>query len=63
MENVIKIVVWFFIIIGAVQMTPLTFWLMKQSDALSIFLGVSTFSMAWSVIIYELIQTIKKIIK
>jgi len=57
------VIIWFFIITGAIQITPLTFWLMKQSDTTSIFLGVSLFATMWSVIVYELIQSIKKINK
>jgi len=62
-KTIATLIVWFFIIIGAIQITPLTFWLMKQSDTTSIFLGVSLFTTMWSVIVYELIQSIKKINK
>jgi hypothetical protein len=59
MENLVKIVVWFFIITGAVVVTKLSLFNIDTNDNTSIFLGLALINIVWITIGVELENIVK----
>jgi hypothetical protein len=59
MEDLVKIVVWFFIITGAVVVTKLSLFNIDTNDNTSIFLGLALINIVWITIGVELENIVK----
>ena len=59
MENLVKIIVWFFIITGAVVVTKLSLFNIDTNDNTSIFLGLALINIVWITIGVELENIVK----
>lgn len=57
------IIVWFFIIVGAIIVTKLGMWYIDYSDVTSIMLGYGLVLAVWLTILNDLKKTIKKYFK
>ena len=59
MENMVKIIVWFFIITGAVVVTKMSLYNIDTNDNTSIFLGLALINIVWITIGVELEKILK----
>lgn len=59
MENMVKIIVWFFIITGAVVVTKMSLFNIDTNDNTSIFLGLALINIVWITIGVELENIVK----
>jgi hypothetical protein len=59
MENIVKIIVWFFIITGAVIVTKISLFNMDPKDLTSIFLGLALINIVWLTVGVELENVVK----
>jgi hypothetical protein len=59
MENMVKIIVWFFIITGAIVVTKISLFNIDTNDNTSIFLGLALINIVWITIGVELEKVVK----
>ena len=59
MENIVKIIVWFFIITGAIVVTKISLFNIDTNDNTSIFLGLALINIVWITIGVELEKVVK----
>ena len=62
MEKTVVVIMWFFIITGAIIVTKICLWEIDQKDITSILVGIMILLATWFTLGYEAIKTIKKIL-
>jgi hypothetical protein len=62
MEKIVIVVMWFFIITGAVVVTKISLFNINPEDTTSIFLGLALINIVWITIGVELENVLKKLL-
>jgi hypothetical protein len=62
MEKTVVVIMWFFIIAGAIIVTKICLWEIDQKDITSVLVGNMILFTTWFTLGYEAIKTIKKIL-
>jgi hypothetical protein len=62
MGKIVLLVLWFFIIYGAIIVTKMCLWEIDQKDITSVLVGSMILFTTWFTLGYEAIKTIKKIL-
>ena len=62
-EKIVMLILWFFIIDGAIVVSKICLWAIKQSDITYIVTGGGIMVALWLFLVIEIRKTIKKYIK
>jgi len=62
MEKIVVLMLWFFVINGAIIVTKMCLWSIAQEDITSVLVAYGLLFATWFTIGYEAVKTIKKVL-